>query len=215
MEGKKAVIAGGRRIIQKKKNSINVVSRKSNYSKNIQACNEKILSMNDNDYLKFRDYSTKIIDEVCNDIKRNHFKDRDEFRKFKEGKLKYIYSTLFYPKNEIKIIFKSDNHTFIEKTFSKDGLVIIDKIISLLENTIKERKYEPIDEESIYDEKTFKSNCEILGVNSNEKILFSTIKNAYNTCKEQAGGNDEQKDKVNKAYIAIRNQYEDYLKTVL
>ena len=65
--------------------------------------------MNDNDYLKFRDYSTKIISEVCNEIKRDNFRDRDEFRKYKENKLKYLYKVLFYPKNEIKIIFKTDN----------------------------------------------------------------------------------------------------------
>ena len=58
--------------------------------KNIDSCNNKILNMNDRDYIKFRDYSTKIISEVCNEIRRVHFKDRDEFRKYKINKLKYL-----------------------------------------------------------------------------------------------------------------------------
>tara|TARA_B100000925_G_scaffold155764_1_gene116901 strand:+ start:562 stop:1209 length:648 start_codon:yes stop_codon:yes gene_type:complete len=215
MEVKKAVIAGGRRIKQNKRHNTGIVSNKSKYIKNIESCNKKILEMNDNDYLKFRDYSTKIISEVCNEIKRDNFRDRDEFRKYKENKLKYLYKVLFYPKNEIKIIFKTDNYNFIEKTFNKDGLVIIDKIINLLEKTIKERAYEPIDEESVYDKDIFDTCCLDLGLDVSERLLFSKIKNAYNEKKELAGGNDEEKEKINKAFITIRNQYENYLKCTM
>lgn len=211
MEGKKAVIAGGRRITQKKRHNI-VSNNHSKYLKNIKSCNSKIETMNDNDYLKFRDYSTKVIHEVCNEIRRDHFKDRDEFRKYKINKLKYLYSLLFYPKNDIKIIFKTDNYNFIDKTFNKDGLIIIDKIISLLENTIVERKYEPLDEESIYNKTVFDKYCRDLGLDPSNKLLFSTIKEAFNNKKELAGGNEESKENINKAFITIRNQYENYLK---
>ena len=129
----RAVMAGGRRIRQKRRTNI-LSNNESRYLKNIDSCNNKISNMNDRDYIKFRDYSTKIIDEVCKEIRRDHFKDRDEFRKYKENKLKYIYTILLCPKDSVKIIFKKDNYKFIEHTFSKDGLVIIDKIGEDFEN---------------------------------------------------------------------------------
>lgn len=213
MESKKAVIAGGRRINQKKRqHGARLQSRHTVYLKGIESCNKKIDEMNDNDYIKFRDYSTKIVSEVCNEIKRDFFKDRDEFRKFKENRLKYLYTVLFYPKNSVKILFKTDNFNFIEKTFNKEGLVIIDKIVNTLESVIQEKKYEPVDEESVYNKEVFDNCCKELGIDSTEKVLFSKIKNAYNEKKEYAGGNAEEKDKINKAFIKLRNQYEDYLK---
>lgn len=214
MDIKRATIAGGRRIRQNKKQSKPIKSNKSVYIKNVESCNKKIIEMNDSDYIKFRDYSTKMIDNISNEIKRDHFRNRDEFRLFKENKLKYLFTTLFFPKNETKILFKSDNYDFIEKTYNKDGLVLIDKIISLLENTIKDRKYEPIDEESIYNKEIFDRCCKDIGLETTEKLLFSKIKTAYNQRKEAAGGNDEEKDKINQAFITIRNQYDGYLKTM-
>ena len=167
--------------------------------------------MNDRDYLKFRDYSTKVINEATEEIKRDHFKNRDEYRKYKENKLKYLYTVLLCPKDNVKIIFKKDNFKFIDSTFHREGLVIIDKLIKLLENSIVDKKYESNDPDQKYNKEEFNECCKVLGIETTNKVTFTEIKNGYNVKKEYAGGNSEEKEKINKAFITIRNQYEDYL----
>ena len=133
IKSNRAVIAGGRRIRQKKRAQNHMAGKnESFYLKSMDACNKKIINMNDRDYLKFRDYSTKVINEATEEIKRDHFKNRDEYRKYKENKLKYLYTVLLCPKDNVKIIFKKDNFKFIDSTFHKEGLVIIDKLIRLI-----------------------------------------------------------------------------------
>ena len=47
------------------------------------------------------------------------------------------------------------------------------------------------------------------------KVLFSKMKESYYNKKDLAGGNDEEKERINKAFITLRNQYEDYLKNYM
>ena len=101
-----AKIAGGRRIKQNKRKTKQVISSVSheNYLKSINILNEKIINMKDNDYIKFRDFSTQLVDVISKELKRVDFKDRKEFRIFKEDRLKFLYSKLFTPKDNVKIL---------------------------------------------------------------------------------------------------------------
>ena len=213
MDRNKAVIAGGRRIVQNKKRLPPLSSNELKYVKSIESCNEKINKMKDNDYIKFRDHSTQLISQVCKEIKRDHFSNRDEYRKYKDEKLKYIFTLLFYPVNEMKILFKKDNFKTVTKYFNKTGLKLIGNIVSSLENCVVERKYDIKDEKHTYNEAEFKTACNTLGIDNEEKLLFSKIRTAYNNKIENAGGNDEEKENVNLAFILIRDQYENYLKS--
>ena len=215
MDRNKAVIAGGRRIVQKKKSLPPLSKNELKYVKSIESCNEKINKMKDNDYIKFRDHSTQLISQVCKEIKRDHFSNRDEYRKYKDEKLKYIFTLLFYPVNEMKILFKKDNFKTVTKYFNEKGLKLIDNIISSLENCVVERKYDIKDEKHTYNEEEFKNACNTLGLDISIKIPFSKVRNAYNTKIEYAGGNDDEKERINLAFMLIRDQYENYLKSFL
>lgn len=215
MEGKTAaVFAGGRRIRQNKK-KITVSSDENTYIKSINLCNEKINKMKDNDYIKFRDYSTQLLSQICNEIKRDNFSNRDEFRNFKKEKLKFIYSRLFYPVNEVKILFKSDNYRLLKGIFNDSGLKIVNNIINRIENCLIEKKYDVRDENKIYNSEQFISACKTLKIENaeNKRLFFSTIRNAYNKEMEYGGGNTEYKENVSKAFILLRDQYENYLKS--
>ena len=67
-----AKIAGGRRIKQNKRKTKQVISSVSheNYLKSINILNEKIINMKDNDYIKFRDFSTQLVDVISKELKR-------------------------------------------------------------------------------------------------------------------------------------------------
>ena len=95
----RAKLAGGRRIRQNKRKSKSVVNSESqeNNLRSVEILNNKILDMKDNDYIKFRDFSTKLVNSVTEQLKRVDFKDRSEFRVFKVDRLKFLYKTLFTP----------------------------------------------------------------------------------------------------------------------
>ena len=90
------------------------------------------------------------------------------------------------------------------------------KIISSIDSCITTKEYDPVDQESIYNPNDFKKALETLEVDTEMKrVAFSHIRSQYEKRKEYAGGNMELKDTINKAFILIRDQYEDYLnKTV-
>ena len=63
----------------------------------------------------------------------------------------------------------------------------------------------------MYNKEAFNSALEVLEINSDKKLRFSEIKKVFDAKKEYAGGNMDLKDKYNKAFILIREQYADYL----
>ncbi len=185
---------------------------KDNYLKFVNTFNSNIDKMKDNDYIKFRDYSTNLISKVCEELRRNSFKDRNAYREFNNNRLQYLFTNLFIPKNNIKIYIKNDNYEYLYKTFNKDGLDIISNIVNTLNSTIVEHKYEEVDPKKKYNENEFKKNCSILDITLDDnKISFSKIRQMYNKKKEVAGGNEEELENINKAFLIIRNQYEQYL----
>ena len=187
-------------------------SDEKKYIDNIKNINSKIKSLKDSDYIKFRDYSTQLIDSISKEIKRKHFKDRKDFSLLKENSLAFIFKKFFEPINNTKILLKEDNYNYIEKSFNNEGKVIINKLISALDNCIVNRNYDPIDEASVYNEDTFNDALTTLDIDSSiRRVTFSFVREKFEKQKEFAGGNTELKDKINTAFITIRNQYSDYL----
>ena len=80
-----------------------------------------------------------------------------------------------------------------------------------IESSLTENKYNPIDPKTIFNKESFNNALNILELDNSKKLKFSEIKKNYDYKKEYAGGNMELKDKFNKAFILIRQQYADYL----
>ena len=177
----------------------------------VNTFNSNVDKMKDNDYIKFRDYSTKLLSKVTEELRRNHFKDREAYRKFNENRLQYLFKNLFIPINNFKIYFNNDNYDFLNKIFNKDGLNIISNIANTLNSTIVENKYEEKDPKKIYKKDEFEQNCNILDIQLDKKVSFNYIREMYNKKKELAGGNEDELEKINKAFLLIRDQYENYL----
>ena len=96
---KAAKLAGGRRVKQRRAKKTTSKSLDEDYNKYhtaVQHFNKQILQMKDNDYIKFRDFSTQLVDAVSAELKRGDFRNRNEFRSFKEGRLRYLFSKIFY-----------------------------------------------------------------------------------------------------------------------
>jgi hypothetical protein len=202
---------------RKKANRASMPSPEKDYVAKIKVVNEKIEKINDKDYIKFRDYSTKLIKKVSDEIKRKHFKDRTDYSSFKDDGLAFIFQKFFYPKDSMRIYLKEDNYQYLTKTFNDEGKFILGKIISSVDGCITGKEYDPIDTDSIYVASEFNKALETLEIDSEiKKVSFSLVRSQYNSRKEFAGGNMSLKDEINKAFILIRDQYEDYLnKTVI
>ena len=85
MKASGAIRAGGRRIKQKRKRTTAPVvdDVHGDYIDAVAELNEKLANMKDNEYIKFRDFSTRLVEELSNELKRAYFKDRNEFKIFK------------------------------------------------------------------------------------------------------------------------------------
>ena len=207
----KAGLAGGMRI-NKKKRRKTITKGDMNYRKRINEVNTLIIEMKDNKYLLFRDYFTKILQEMVNKLTRKDFKDRDKFREFKENKLGFIFKMLFTPHNQIKIILKTDNFKSFSKIFSNEvrKIFVID-LSDVIKNVINNEKYIVKDNKKEFNRVIFFEQCKTLEIDISKKIPFSIVKKKYNEKLEEFKDNDEELEKINKAFIIIRNQFENYL----
>jgi len=215
-----AIKAGGMRVKQRKRRSLApiVSDTTSNYITLVTALNNQLEDMKDNDYIKFRDFSTKLVDKLGGELKRSHFKNRDQFKIFKgdaessnASRLKYLFINLFQPSNNIKIKMKVDNTTYIHKTFSEAGICILMDMVANLRNCIQSKTYNPTDPAKEYNKEEFEQNCKILGICSERKIAFSLIKDQYEVKKHEVKDNLEKSLLISNTYISLRNQYENYL----
>ena len=180
----------------------------------ITGINNNLDKLNSLEYIKFRDYNTELLTQLGDEFKRKHFKDRSQFKLMKGNRIGFMYQTFFEPTDKIKILLKLDNFKYISKTFTKEGVEILNKIFMNVDSSLINRKYDPIDTNIVYNEITFNESLKVLGLMIGVKIKFGEIKTKYNEKKEFAGGNMELKNKFNKAYILIRDQYADYLNNV-
>ena len=166
---------------KKKAKRASMPFHEKDYISKIKVVNEKIQQINDRDYIKFRDYSTKLIKKISDEIKRKHFKDRTDYTLFKDDGLAFIFRKFFYPKNSTRVYLKDDNYQYLIKTFNDEGKFILGKLISSLDGCITGKEYNPIDKDSIYVAKDFNNALEILEVDSEiKKVGFSLIRNQYN-----------------------------------
>lgn len=207
----KAGLAGGRRI-NKKKRRKTITKGDMNYRKRINEVNTLIIEMKDNKYLLFRDYFTKILKEMANKLTRKDFKDREKFREFKENKLGFIFQILFAPHNQIKIILKTDNFKLFGKIFSAEirKMLVVD-LSQIIKEVILKEKYIVKDNKKEFNRVIFFEQCKTLEIDTSKKIPFSIVKKKYNEKLEEFKNNDEDLEKINKAFIIIRNQFENYL----
>ena len=211
-----AKLVGGRRIRQNRRVSKTIVKNAdhNNYINSVQTLNTKITEMKDNDYLKFRDFSTQLVNSVAEGMRRDDFKDRKEFKVFKENRKSYLYKLLFTPKDQIKIVISMDNFNKIIKTFSKCGVESLERLMTNLFHCIANRTYDQVDEAKEYNKDSFDESCNILGVEVKEKILFSDVKKAYEEKLMDYIDETDKKVEINRAFMNIRNQYENYLKNL-
>ena len=225
MKASGAVMAGGRRIKQrKKKSSAPVVNNiHGDYIDSVNELNQRLVLMKDNDYIKFRDFSTRLVEKLGNELKRSYFKNRNEFKTFKgEGddnsqRLKYLFTKLFKPVDQLKILMNADNIEYINKTFTQHGIYILTQMVNQLKDCVKEKSYSQVDPEKLYNRESFVENCKKLGIeNMEDKIPFSLIKEKYEIRKKELSDSENTEDlekslEVSNAFISLRNQYENYL----
>jgi hypothetical protein len=215
-----AIKAGGMRIARRKRRSlVPIVSdTAANYITIVTSLNNQLDGMKDNDYIKFRDFSTKLVDKLGGELKRSHFKNRDQFKIFKgdiettnASRLRYLFLNLFQPSDNIKIKMKVDNTKYIHKTFSEAGTCILMDMVANLRNCIQSKTYNPTDPAKEYNKDVFDQNCKILGICNERKIAFSLIKEQYEIKKHEVKDNLEKSLLISNTFISLRNQYENYL----
>lgn len=186
--------------------------REKHFNKIITNINSLVSEIKDNQYIKYTDYITKILAGINNDLKRKNFKDRSRYSIYKNNPLFY-FSNMFFENNSEnrKLKIKNNLYKNIIKVFDLEGVSILEKILIEFENVLKEKKYDPVDLNTIYDPVEFNKALLILDIDCSKKVGFTEIKKKYNIKKEYAGGNTEIKNLINKAFILLRDQYEEYL----
>tara|TARA_B110000208_G_scaffold75739_1_gene97319 strand:- start:2629 stop:3255 length:627 start_codon:yes stop_codon:yes gene_type:complete len=183
----------------------------------IEDVNAIILKLNDSEFIKFRDYLTKILDTISKEFRRPFYKNRKEYHKLKDNHLAYIYKVFFKPVDNCKIIMNKDNYKFINSTFNDEGMKVVYSLINTVNKILTTNTYNPVDTRSLYNKELFDEALDFLEIENynNRKVLFSEIKVKYSSKKEFAGGNMDLKEKINNNFILLRNQYETYIQSFI
>ena len=189
--------------------------RQKLFRKNIDKINIKIGKLKDNEFIKFHDYSIKLLTSTFNEnkITRQNFINRSEFQLFKNDNLKFFYQKIFckIKNSNIRSNINPDLYTFICQTFDYNVISMIENLIIKFDECLINRKYDPIDQNTIYNPEQFNDSLNILDINDKLNVTFTKIRKQYEKKKEFSGGNNELKNQINKAYILLRNQYENFL----
>lgn len=187
------------------------------YMNQVKKHNDIIFALKDNEYIKYRSFSTRFINILGSNLKRNYFKNKAEFKLFKhldeDKKLAYLFKKLFSPIDEIRIIISNDNVEYLKKTYTDTGISVLKDTVITLINCIVNRDFDVRDPNKEYNKESFMESCAVLGIYE-DKIHFSKVREMFNKQKEEAGDDIQKVININKAFINIRNQYEEYLKCI-
>tara|TARA_B110001450_G_scaffold51942_1_gene48554 strand:- start:460 stop:804 length:345 start_codon:yes stop_codon:yes gene_type:complete len=109
-----------------------------------------------------------------------------------------------------------DNTDFIKKTFTPSGINLLTQMVYGLDKSLVEKKYDQVDPEKTYVKEQFKANCSLLDIrDTSSKVSFSLIKSQYDVKKKEYSDSEniEKSLEITNAFISLRNQYDNYLKS--
>ena len=87
-------------------------------------------------------------------------------------------------------------------------------MVMSLQNCITNRTYVQEDPEKQYNKEKFIENCNVLEISdTDKKIPFSLVKENYEKVKESVKDDVEKSLEVTNAFISVRNQYDNYIKS--
>lgn len=184
----------------------------------VRDINVQVERLNDLQYAKFRDYTHQLIKNYVNKQNRNHFKHRKDFAKFRDGKEKYLYSEMFLAGEKFRLFLNTDLEGWAKKSYNNAGMDNLNKLLFMIAATLEKKNYITADPGSFYDEERFNSACNVLGLNTSVKVLFSNIRKSYDEKLNELKTLDlteiemeDQRAKINEAFLLIRKQYANYL----
>lgn len=204
--------SGGMRIAKRYSSGNTTDKKRINYI--IDKINEELMKINDANFHRFKTYLMKFLDDFTKQIKRDIFKDRDEYRIMKVDKIGYILNRFFVAIDQIRIILKKDDmYDYGQSTFNNKGCKFIETFLDEIKKIVDNKQYIPYNPDKEYKKEEFDNCLELLDLEKDKKLLFSTIKEAFHKKSDECQDDDDKLDEVNKAFITLRNQYQNYLKS--
>lgn len=194
-------------LVEKKKN---IDSLYKNINNSITEINKKILKLNNDNYIKFRDFIDELITDYLKDLKRDDI-DKSSGLKYSEiNKLgcSFIYKNFFYPVDDTKILIKSDLYNFINSSFKESGKKLFLKFIQSIDNILIKKEYDINLDSEKYNKKEFDIGLNYFEFDTKKKIHFKDIRNKY----IEFLNNKDNYENTTIYYTLLRNQYSDYIK---
>jgi len=194
-------------LLEKKKN---IDSLYKNINNSITEINKKILKLNNDNYIKFRDFIDELIIDYLKDLKRDDI-DKSSGLKYSEiNKLgcSFIYENFFYPVDDTKILIKSDLYDFINSSFKESGKYLFLKFIQSIDNILIKKEYDINLDSEKYNKKEFDIGLNYFEFDTKKKIHFKDIRNKY----IEFLNNKDDYENTTIYYTLLRNQYSDYIK---
>ena len=190
-------------------------NNKINFNKKLIPLSEKISKLSDKNYIKYIEYLQILFKELSSKITRKNFVKRINYKEYRDNDILYLFN-IFFQSRADNIKRKTLNlnlFNYINSTFDIDTIIMLDKLLVNMNSCIDNNHYIQNNEDSVYDKIKFNECLTLFDINESNKVSFQKIKNNYNLKIEFAGGNTILKNKFNKAFILLREQYENYLKS--
>lgn len=204
-----------RRTIKKKRKKPLIKKDTYKFKNRIDSINKKILALDMGNYLKLREFLDGLIKGFLNDIKRNDINKKYGLKYStltNEGNA-FIYKNFFYPVNEQKILLKSDCFQFVEKNFKNNGRNTFINFLESIDKILVKKEYNIDLNNEKYNPDEFKRALNYFKISNENKVHFKDIREQYDIRKKN-DESEEEKRKLNTYYLILRNQYDEYLKSL-
>jgi len=182
----------------------------NNINNSINEINKKILKLNNDNYIKFRDFIDELIIDYLKDLKREDINKSSGLKYSEINKLgsSFIYKNFFYPVDNIKILLKSDLYNFINNSFKESGKNLFLKFIQSIDNILIKKEYDINLDNEKYNKKEFDMGLNYFNLDTKKKIHFKDIRKKYIEFLDIK--NDYENTTI--YYTLLRNQYSEYIK---
>ena len=203
-------------IIKRKRNKPTINKNNYRFKQKIDSINKKILALDIHNYLKLREFLDGLITGFLKDIKRTDINKKNGLKYSTlnlEGNA-FIYKNFFYPVNEQKILLKSDCFKFAEENFKINGKNTFINFLDGIDNILVKKEYNIDLNNEKYNQNEFKRALSYFKISDKNKIHFKDIREQYELKIHLENLTDKEKQKINTYYLILRNQYDEYLKSL-
>jgi len=151
---------------------------------------------------------------VAENLSKIHFKNKDDYKEFRDDKKLFIMKKIFITKDDI-IMLNTDCYKWINSYMQPEGIRILNGFITNINNNLTEKKKDKPADIDKFDNLLYSSKLSSFGFDPSDKISYKQIREAYELRKTLISEKGDAMDELNDNFVYLRDNYDQYLSLLL